>query len=92
MQAAQAQLQLIQAQTAEAMARAQKLQMEAQLEPQVVQAKLAAALSNNLDQGAGDERAFAQRAKMAELLLKEKDIQSNERIAIMQMQNKKQNT
>ena len=92
MEAAQAQLQLLQAQTAEAFARAQKLQIEAQLEPQVVQAKLAAALSTNLDQGGADEQAFAQRAKMAELLLKEKDIQSNERIAMMQMQNKQQNT
>ena len=92
LEAAQAQLQLLQAQTAEAFARAQKLQIEAQLEPQVVQAKLAAALSTNLDQGGADEQAFAQRAKMAELLLKEKDIQSNERIAMMQMQNKQQNT
>ena len=92
LEAAQAQLQLLQAQTAEAFARAQKLQIEAQLEPQVVQAKLAAALSTNLDQGGADEQAFAQRAKIAELLLKEKDIQSNERIAMMQMQNKQQNT
>ena len=86
LEVAQAQLQLVQAQAMEAQMRAQKYSVEAQLEPQVVQAKLAAALATNLDSGNEDEAAFAQRAKMAELLLKEKDIDSNERIAIMQMQ------
>lgn len=89
---AEAQLQLVQAQAAEAQMRAQKYSVEAQLEPQVVQAKLAAALATNLDSGNADEAAFAQRAKMAELLLKEKDINSNERIAIMQMQKSQQKT
>jgi hypothetical protein len=89
---AQAQLQLVQAQAAEAQMRAQKYSVEAQLEPQVVQAKLAAALATNLNQGNADEAAFAQRAKMAELLLKEKDINSNERIAMLQMQKSQQNT
>jgi hypothetical protein len=87
---AAAQLQLVQAQAMEAQMRAQKYSIEAQLEPQVVQAKLAAALATNLDSGNADEAAFAQRAKMAELLLKEKDIDSNERIATMQMQLKRQ--
>ena len=87
---AAAQLQLVQAQAMEAQTRAQKYSVEAQLEPQVVQAKLAAALATNLDSGNADEAAFAQRAKMAELLLKEKDIDSNERIATMQMQLKRQ--
>ena len=82
---AQAQLQLVQAQAAEAQARAQKYAVETQLEPEVVKAKLAAALSNNLQQGNADEKAFAQRAKIAELMLKEKDITSNERIAMAQM-------
>jgi hypothetical protein len=66
-------------------ASAQKKSVEAQLEPTVVQAKLAAALSNNLEPGNEDEKAFQQRAKIAELMLKEKDINSNERIAMMQM-------
>ena len=88
----QAQVQLLQAQTMEAQARAQKYSVESQLEPQVVQAKLAAALSTNLQEGSADENEFAKRAKIAELMLKEKDIVSNERIAVMQMQNKKQNT
>ena len=87
-QMAQAQLELIQAQTMEAQARAQKYAVEAQLEPEVVKAKLAAALSTNLQEGSADDSEFAKRAKIADLMLKEKDIQSNERIATMQMQNK----
>ena len=87
---AQSQVELVQAQTAEAQARAQKYDIEAQLEPQVVQAKLAAALSTNLKEGGGDDAEFAKRAKIAELLLKEKDIVSNERIAAMQVNAKKQ--
>ena len=87
-QMAQAQLELIQAQTMEAQARAQKYSVESQLEPEVVKAKLAAALSTNLQTGNADEAEFAKRAKIADLMLKEKDIQSNERIATMQMQSK----
>ena len=81
----QAQLQLLQSQAQKYQAEAQKASVEAQLEPQVVQAKLAAALATNLDAGKGDEQAFQQRAKIAELMLKEKDIVSNERIAMAQM-------
>ena len=90
-QLAQAQLQLLQAQAMESQARAQKYSVEAQLEPEVVKAKLAAALSTNLQEGSADDSEFAKRAKIADLMLKEKDIQSNERIATMQMQSK-QNT
>ena len=92
MEMGQAQLQLVQAQTMEAQARAQKYAVEAQLEPQVVQAKMAAAISTNLQAGDADDAEFQKRAKVAELMLKEEDISSNERIAMMQMQNKKQNT
>ena len=42
----------------------------------------------NLQTGNADEAEFAKRAKIADLMLKEKDIQSNERIATMQMQSK----
>lgn len=89
MELAQAQLQLVQSQVMESQAKAQKLSVEAQLEPEVVKAKLAAALSTNLQQGSQDDAEFARRAKIAELMLKEKDIQSNERIATLQMINKK---
>ena len=87
---AQAQLQLVQSQAAEAQARAQKYVVEAQLEPEVVKAKLAAALSTNLQAGDADEAEFQKRAKIAELMLKEKDIISNERIAAMQVASRKQ--
>ena len=89
MEVAKAQLQLLQSQVMESQAKAQKLSIEAQLEPEVVKAKLAAALSTNLQQGSQDDAEFARRAKIAELMLKEKDIQSNERIATLQMMNKK---
>jgi len=85
---AQAQLQLVQAQTMEAQARAQKLATEAQLEPEVVKAKVVAAISTNLQSGSEDDSEFARRAKIAELMLKEADIKSNERIAVMQMRQK----
>jgi hypothetical protein len=89
MQTAQLQMQLLQAQVAETQAKAQKYAIEAQLEPEVVKAKLAAALSTNLQEGNADENEFAKRAKIAELMLKERNIVSNERIATMQMMNKK---
>ena len=86
----QAQVQLLQSQAMESQSRANKYQVEAQLEPEVVKAKLAAALSSNLQAGVQDDIEFERRAKVAELLLKERDIQSNERIATMQMQAKRQ--
>jgi len=88
METAQAQLQLVQAQAAKYGAEAQETQVNTQLAPQLAQAKLAAALSTNLQAGDGDDAEFAKRAKIAELMLKEKDIVSNERIATMQMKNK----
>ena len=82
---AQAQLELIKAQSLEAQARAQKYAVEAQLEPEVVKAKMAAALSNNLQAGNADDAEFEKRARIADLMLKEADIKSNERIAAMQV-------
>ena len=69
-------------------AEAQHTMVQAQLEPQVVQAKLAAALSNNLKAGVEDDVEFARRAKMAELMLKEKEIDTNAEITRMQMSSK----
>lgn len=101
---AQAQQELVQAQTADlkasAMSKAataQKTTVEAQYVPQEVQAKLTAALSTNLDAGSADDKEFEKRAKLADLMFKEKtltlkqqDIQSNERIALAQMSRKKE--
>jgi hypothetical protein len=88
MEQQQAQTAVLQAQAQESSARANKYAVEAQLEPQVVQAKLAAALATNLQPGDEDEKEFMKRAKIAELLLKEEDIKSNERIAMAQMGSK----
>ena len=65
-------------------AQAEKARVEAQLEPQVVKAKVISALSNNLDDNA-EGKDFEQRARIADLMLKEKSINSDERIAKMQM-------
>jgi hypothetical protein len=101
---AQAQQELLQAQTADfkasAMSKAataQKTTVEAQYVPQEVQAKLTAALSTNLEAGSADDKEFEKRARLADLMFKEKtltlkqqDIQSNERIALAQMSRKKE--
>jgi hypothetical protein len=88
-QAQQLQAALLQAQVQETQAKAQKAAAEAQIAPLVAKAKLIAALSNNLDDDA-EGKDFERRAKMAELMLKEQDIHSNERIAYAQIQASKE--
>jgi hypothetical protein len=102
MQQAQLQMGLVAAQTADLntkagkqQAEAQQIAVETQLEPEVVKAKLVAALSTNLDAGQGDDREFERRVKVADLLLKEKTINlkavdsaQNREIVKMQMNNK----
>lgn len=61
---------------------------ETQLAPEIAKAKIISALSNNLNEDA-EGADFERRAKIAELMLKEKDITSNENIAKMQMEMKK---
>jgi multidrug efflux pump subunit AcrA (membrane-fusion protein) len=80
----QAQLQEIQAKAAKAAAEAQKAQVEAQLMPMEAEAKMI----GNISRGARDSDDFEKRAKIAELALKEADIQSNEKITMMQMATK----
>lgn len=89
LQAVQADSQLKQAQAQKAQAEAQKAMVEAQLAPEEVKAKVVAALSTNLNEDS-EQKDFERRAKMAELMLKEEDLRSNERIAKMQMEAKKQ--
>lgn len=90
----QAQMALLQAQITELNAKAQKAQAEAakaavdaQIAPEEARARVVAALSTNLTSG-NEQSDFDQRAKMAELMLKEKDIDSNERIAMAQVEAK----
>ena len=59
------------------------------------QYELAAALSNNLDAGTADDKEFERRAKIADLMLKEKsinlkemDIAQNAEIVKLQMNKK----
>jgi hypothetical protein len=72
-------------------AETQKITVEAQLMPSEVQAKVVSALSNNLNEDA-EGADFERRAKIAELMLKERDIESNHDIAKMQMAMKSQET
>jgi len=84
---AQADMQLKQAQAQKAGAEAQKTMVQAQLEPQLAQAKMISALSNNLDEDQ-ESADFERRVKLAEIMLKEKDIDSNLEITRMQMADK----
>ena len=85
MQTAMAQLQKTQSEAAEAQARAQQMGVETQLLPVEMQIK---AISAQQSTAGMDE--FSKAEKLANLALKEADIQSNERIAMMQMQGKMQ--
>ncbi len=93
-QAVQMEMAAKQADIGKTQAETQKIVAEVQVIPQVAQAKLVAALSNNLDDDA-ESRDFERRARIAEMMFKEKDlalkaedIASNERIAVNQMRNK----
>jgi hypothetical protein len=80
----QADLALLQAQVQKTNAEAQQTMVETQLMPEELRVKVVQAAATNLDQDAD----FAKRIKLADLMLKEKDIDSNERIAVAQMQNR----
>jgi hypothetical protein len=80
----QADLALLQAQTQKTQAEAQQTMVETQLMPEELRVKVVQSASTNLDNG--DD--FEKRLKLADLMLKEKDIDSNERIALAQMKSK----
>lgn len=87
-QAIEMEMQQKQAETAKTMAETELTKVKAQLAPSETQAKVVAALSNNLNEDA-EGADFERRAKIADLMLKEKDIESNHEIARMQMAMKK---
>jgi len=60
-------------------AEAQQIAVETQLKPQEVQAKIAAALSTNLHAGTADDKEFERRARLSELMFKEKEIDLKEK-------------
>jgi hypothetical protein len=74
------------------MAEAQHTMVQAQLEPDLVKSKLVAALSNNLKAGVEDDIEFQRRAKMAELMLKERELEQDFEIVKMQTQAKERDT
>jgi hypothetical protein len=82
---AQAQIALLQAQAAESQSRAGKYQMETQAIPEKVQNDRIRAVSSNIQPGNQDDKEFEKRAKIAELVLKERDIASKERMVDKQM-------
>jgi endonuclease/exonuclease/phosphatase (EEP) superfamily protein YafD len=73
----------------EAQARAQKLLVEASLMDEKVKSDIIRNLSANIS--ANDDNEFQKRAKLAELFLKEKDIDTKERIVDKQMMEKRMN-
>jgi len=85
MQQAQATLATLQAQAAEAQSRIQQNNVETQLLPYEAETDRLKVLSTNLQPGDADEKEFQKRAKIAELLLKERSIASDEAIVEKQM-------
>ena len=85
MQQAQATLATLQAQAAEAQSRIQQNNVETQLLPYEAETDRLKVLSTNLQPGDQDEKEFQRRAKVAELLLKERSIASDEAIVEKQM-------
>jgi len=89
MQAAQAQIAVNTTQAEQNRAEATKLMVEAQLMPQEVQAKNMAATTKNLPtQDDLASKEFDKRVKIAELMLKESDIQNKAKIVELQMADK----
>jgi hypothetical protein len=89
LQAAQAQIAVDTTKAEQNRAEAQKLMTETQLMPQEVQAKVLASTTKNLPQG-GEADEFDKRVKIAELMLKEADIDNKGKIVEMQMNKEQQ--
>ena len=82
-QGMQIEMQKGQAEVALKMAQAEKAKVEAQLAPEEVKARMISALANNLDEDA-EGADFERRVRLTELMLKEREIESNEKITEMQ--------
>lgn len=88
-QKAQAEIKVLESTAAKNMADVQQTSTETQLMPMETQAKLAQGLSANI-RGNNTQDEFAQRAKIAELMIKEKDINNKGKIVEMQMRKNNQ--
>ncbi len=85
MEQAQAQTASLQARAQRDQAEAQKTVVETQLLPEELKAKVISSLSTNIE-GDNADKEFEKRAKIAELMLKEKDINNKGKIVELQMQ------
>jgi hypothetical protein len=85
MEQAQAQTQSLQARAMRDQAEAQKTVVETQLLPEELKAKVISSLSTNID-GENQDQEFEKRAKIADLMLREKDIDNRGKIVELQMQ------
>jgi formaldehyde-activating enzyme involved in methanogenesis len=84
MEQAQAQTQSLQARAQRDQAEAQKTVIEAQLLPEELKAKVISSLSTNIE-GDNQDKEFEKRAKIAELMLKEQEINNKGKIVELQM-------
>ena len=77
---------VLQGQAMESQARVAKVQLETELLPMEAETDRLKVLTTNINEGDADEKEFLQRAKVAELVLKEREIESKEAIVNKQMQ------
>jgi hypothetical protein len=85
MEQSQATTQSLQARAQRDQAEAQKTVVETQLLPEELKAKVISSLSTNID-GNNQDNEFEKRARIADLMLKEKDINNKGKIVELQMQ------
>jgi len=85
---AQATTQSLQARAMRDQAEAQKAMVEAQLAPEESKAKIISSLTTNLDEN-NESKDFQNRVKLAELMLKEKEIDQNLKVVELQTAAKK---
>ncbi len=78
MQQMQAQIAAFQGQAAESQARANKYAQDAQIDQYKAETDRLKVLSSNLEPGDADEKEFQKRAKVAELILKERELELKE--------------
>ena len=83
-QAAMLEMQAKQADVAKTQAETQNITVKTQLAPDATKARIVSAISRNLDDD-NEQKDFERRAKIAELMIAEEDIRSNERVTAMQM-------
>jgi len=88
MQQAQATTASLQAKAQRDSAEAQKTMVETQLLPEELKAKMVGSLTNNLD-SQNESKDFQNRVKIAELMLKEKEINQNLKVVELQTEAKK---